>query len=256
MKKVEVFIEIPGSLNRPCALLHPHFLSFTIDISVLLGGHWWGPTKKIVQGVASDRVEKLDLSDGRLIAYARLLAPAMIRIGGTEADRVKYKPGKKAVAELYPQGAILGDTGLENNQDRKDGYEYTLTKGLWKRLHDFLKKTGMELLFTISAGLSDRDKNGVWQETNARQLIAYSVKKKYPVAAWEFGNEINGFPFIYGWSKRVTPGQYGRDLARFGHLVKSLSPESLILGPASAVWPVIGEPYPILIFTPAFCGSA
>jgi heparanase 1 len=246
MIKVEITVELPGTLDRPCRVLHPHFLSFTIDISVILGGHWWGQSKEIVQGVASDRAEKLNLKDRRLRAYARLLAPAMIRIGGTEADRVKYKPGKKAVAELYPQALIPGDNVLEDPQNHKDDYEYTLTKGLWKRLHGFIKKTGMELLFTISAGLSDRDKDGVWQETNARKLIAYSVKKKHPVAAWEFGNEINGFPFIYGWSKRITPRQYERDLARFGHLVKSLSPGSLIVGPASAVWPVIGEPYPII----------
>lgn len=249
MKNREVIIELPEPEDHPYRVLHPYFLSFTIDISVLLGGHWWGESKTIVAGVASDRAEKLNLKDQRLRAYTRLLVPAMIRIGGTEADRVKYKPGKKAVTQLYPQGAVPVKDVLEapqNGQKESQGdYEYTITKGLWKQLHVFLQKTGMELLFTISAGLGDRDTNGVWQEANARKLIAYSVKKKYPVAAWEFGNEINAFPFIHGWSKRITPNQYARDLARFGHLVKSLSPESLILGPAVAVWPLIGEPYPI-----------
>lgn len=233
-------IILPETSDCPCAVLHPHFLSFTIDISILLGGHWWGRSKKMVKGVACDRIEKLNLTDKRLRSYTRLLAPAIIRIGGTEADRVRYKPGAKAVAELDPQAA---------NRDNKnvwESYEYTLTKGLWKRLHNFLKKTGMELLFTVSAGLSDRDKNGAWQETNARKLIAYSVMKRYKVSAWEFGNEINGFPFIYGWQRRITPAQYARDFARFGNLVKSLAPESLIVGPASAVWPLIGEPYPII----------
>lgn len=38
MKKSECIIELPEPLNQPFRVLHPHFLSYTIDISVLLGG--------------------------------------------------------------------------------------------------------------------------------------------------------------------------------------------------------------------------
>jgi len=239
-------IILPDCADLPRIILKPDFLSFTIDTSLLLGGHWWGDSKKMIRGVACDRVKKLDLADKKLIAYARALSPAMLRIGGTEADRVSYKPGEKAVAEIYRQrpGAEAGtkdETGYA-----PDTHEYILKKRLWKQIHNFLEGAKMSLLFTVSAGPGDRDSSGIWQEKNARKLIAYSVKKKYRVAAWEFGNEVNGFPFIYGWKRRVTPAQYARDFARFGHLVKSLDPGSRILGPASAVWPKIGEPYPII----------
>ncbi|AEJ18243.1 glycoside hydrolase family protein [Gracilinema caldarium] len=244
-KQPIIHIKLPRSIDKPVRFLHPHFLSYTIDISLILGGHWWGSSKKMHQGVASDRVQALDLLNPRLIDFTRQLGPAMIRIGGTEADRLFYKPGEKLIQKLY--SPLLSD-----NIQRKQSHEYQLTKELWQTIHQFLDETGMELLFTISAGLADRDTDGKWIETNAQKLLAYTAKKGYKVAAWEFGNEINGFPFIYGWKHRVKPAQYIRDFARFGHLVKGLTPDSLIVGPASAVWPVIGEPYPI---TRALCKS-
>jgi heparanase 1 len=248
MKKNEraCAVILPDCADISCNILSPDFLSFTIDTSLLLGGHWWGDSKKMVKGVAGDKVKRLDLSNKRLIAYARALSPAMLRIGGTEADRVAYKPGTKAVAELFKQ-ANDGENKPEDESDYpQDAHEYVLRKGLWKKLHEFLSSAGMSLLFTVSAGPGDRDPEGRWQEENARKLIAYSVKKKNRVAAWEFGNEINGFPFIYGWGGRVSPTQYARDFARFGKLAKSLDPECRVIGPASAVWPKIGEPYPII----------
>ncbi|WP_304223177.1 glycoside hydrolase [Gracilinema caldarium] len=232
-------IDIYSSIQATQRILHPHFLSFTIDISLLLGGHWWGNTRRLVRGVAADQTQPLDLSDSQLVNLTQLLAPAMIRIGGTEADRIWYKGGKKAAAQLAPDMKMDALQGLQI-------HEYVLDKKTWKALHTFLEKTGMELLFTVSAGPADRDSQGRWQEGNALKLMAYSRKKGYRVAAWEFGNEVNGFPFIYGWKYRVKPAQYIRDFVRFGHLVKRLYPESKIIGPASAVWPLIGEPYPII----------
>ena len=93
---------LPDCTDAPSSILNPDFLSFTIDTSLLLGGHWWGDSKKMIKGVACDKVKKLDLADKKLIAYARALSPAMLRIGGTEADRVSYKPGAKAVLSVTP----------------------------------------------------------------------------------------------------------------------------------------------------------
>lgn len=238
--------QIERYLRSPCGVLHPEFLSVTIDISVLLGGHWWGESTELRQGVSVDTTVPLDLRNERLINFAQLLAPALLRIGGTEADRIWYKPGRKAAAKLFPEMEETTGEPAPDHREHRHTHEYVMTKKLWKEIHRFLDRTGMELLFTISAGPADRDEKGRWLEGNARKLMSYSKSKGFKVAAWEFGNEVNGFPFIYGWGDRVRPSQYVRDFARFGHLVKSLYPESLILGPASAVWPVIGEPYPII----------
>jgi len=246
-------VRLPGGAGGPVHVLHPEFLSFTIDTSLVMGGHWWGDSRHMEKGVASDVTGKLDFKTERLLRLAKTLSPAMLRIGGTEADRLFYKPGKKAASEFFLDGRY-DDESLHGSDQLQTlhAHEYTLKKGLWKKIHDFTASTGMSLVFTVSAGLADRDADGVWHEDNAARLIAWSVKKKFPVAAWEFGNEVNGFPFIYGWKFRVSASQYARDFARFGHLVQSLSPESKIVGPASSVWPKIGEPNPII---PTLCKS-
>lgn len=227
-------ISLPSANVKHSRELHPEYLSFTIDTSLVMGGHWWGTTKKMTMGVASDTVDRLNLADKRLIHLAGFLSPAMLRIGGTEADRLYYKPGKK------------------NLKASPDFHEYVLKKGLWSRIHSLKKKAGFSLLFTVSAGLADRDAAGTWLEKNAETFIAWSVRTRYRVEAWEFGNEINGFPFIHGLRNRVTALQYSRDFAKFGSLVRTLDPQSRVIGPASAVWPKIGEPNPIM---PRLCKS-
>ncbi len=229
-------------------LLPEDFVSLTIDTSLLLGGHWWGPSKEMRNGVAADRTGALDLDDPLLRSYARALAPAVLRIGGTEADRVWYRLGRKAARSF---GFDDPDAAFPDPQARR--HELVIDKRLWKKLHDFLSASSFSFLFTVSAGPADRDGDGAWIDANARKLIAYSVKKGLPVAAWELGNEVNGFPFIHGWKHRVSPARYARDFIRFAELVKFLDPKAKAVGPASAVWPVIGEPNPII---PRLCASA
>ncbi len=252
MEVIPVFFEIGRNIRKPLRVLPDSYLSVTIDISLILGGHWWGDSNELCRGVSVNTAMPLNLKNERLISFAKHLAPAMLRIGGTEADRIWYKPGRKAAAKLFPLAQAPQDEPVPASSKKRHFHEYVITKKLWKEIHQFLDQTGMDLLFTVSAGPADRDENGQWKEENARKLMAYSRNKGYNVAAWEFGNEVNGFPFIYGWKDRVKPSQYVRDFARFGHLVKSLYPESKILGPSSAVWPLIGEPYPLI---PRLCKS-
>ncbi|WP_148224007.1 glycosyl hydrolase family 79 N-terminal domain-containing protein [Sediminispirochaeta smaragdinae] len=229
--------------RKPIRSLPADFLSLTIDSSLLLGGHWWGKSRSFAKGVSGEQVAPLDLEHSQLVAYAAQLAPAMLRIGGTEADWVRYKMGKKALRKL--RGAKPASHRIGNSNDRP-AYELVLKKGVWKRLNRFIKESGFDLLFTLSAGPADRDSNGAWRSDNAMRLVAYSVQKGFRVAAWEFGNEVNGFPFLYGPKKRVSASQYSRDFEYFSESVKHIDPQAKIIGPASAIWPIIGEPNPII----------
>lgn len=228
----------PLEQDAPVAVLDPLYLSVTVDTSLFLGGSWWGPSRGVSAGVSLDRAEPLDLESPRLLRLARALSPASLRIGGTEADRVRYKSGGKAAKRL---GIAFGESpGAES------GHELTLGKGAWKRLHRFVKKAGFELLFNVSAGPSDRDGRGAWTEENLARLVAYSIEKRLPVAAWELGNEVNAYALIHGRGKSVGAAQYGRDFARFANLIRDAMPASLLAGPASAVWPRLGEIRPIM----------
>lgn len=121
-----------------------------------------------------------------------------------------------------------------------------LKKKLWKRINSFARTAGFKILFVVSAGPADRDEAGSWICGSARRLIAYSAKKALPVRAWELGNEINGYPFVHGFKNRVSPSQYVEDFAVFSRLVREIHPAASAVGPSSSLWPVIGEPNPII----------
>ncbi len=218
------------------AALFPGYLSLTIDTSLVLGGHWWGRAKGISRGVARDTVAPLDLCDARLVAFAKLLAPSMIRIGGTEADRVRYR-----IREKNGRKQETPDDHAAN-ADR----EMVLGKGLWKRINAFASTVGFQILFVVNAGPSQRDAEGAWMDSSARALIAYTAEKRFPVRAWELGNEVNAYPITHGFRYRVSASRYVEDFAGFSGLIRNLHPRAFAVGPASAVIPAIGEPNPIM----------
>lgn len=83
-------------------------------------------------------------------------------------------------------------------------------------------------------------------DSSARTLIAYTARKRFPVRAWELGNEVNAYPITHGFRNRVRASRYVEDFARFSRLVRKLHPGALAVGPASAVIPAIGEPNSII----------
>ena len=223
--------------TRLAALVPSDYLSLTIDVSLVLGGHWWGKARGISRGVATETVPPIDLGHPRLAAFAGRLAPAMLRIGGTEADRVGYRIGKNKGGK---RGEARGHPVAGPDQ------ELMLKKGLWKRINAFASTVGFDVLFVVSAGPGQRDATGAWMDSNARALIAYTVRKRLPVRAWELGNEVNAYPVIHGFRNQVRASRYVEDFAQFSRLVRKLHPRASAVGPASAVIPAIGEPNPII----------
>ena len=161
----------------------------------------------------------------------------MLRIGGTEADRVGYRMGRKKGAKRRDAGEIPG-TRLD--------HELLLKKKLWKRINAFSLAAGFDLLFVVSTGPAQRDASGAWNDSNTRSLIAYTARKGFAVRAWELGNEVNAYPVI------ARAQESRARIALRGGLCTVLTacPETasagLCGGPASAVIPAIGEPNPII----------
>ena len=207
----------------------PEFVSLTLDTSVVLGGHWWGPTKGTSQGLSRDRTAPLDLSQPDLSRWAEALAPAMLRMGGTEADRILYGFAREGPPEPAPVGAVLVLKGKR-----------------WDEFNRWAAARGFSVLFTVSAGPEVRDADGRWTSAGAERLLRKTVRKGYPVVAWEFGNEVNAYPFLFGLRHAVSPRQYLADFARFADLVRRLAPGTRTVGPASAIWPLVGEPNPLI----------
>ena len=233
--------------------LHPladRFLSLTIDVSLIIGGHWWGTSKGTRNGLSRHKTLPLSLEHPLLRLYTRLLGPAFLRVGGTEADRIRYgfyreAPNSSSLPSATSPSFLVSAPTPE--------HVFILKKKLWKQLADYCRSTELQLVFTIAAGPEARDTNGDWQSQDAERLLRYTARKQIPVAAWELGNEVNAYSFLWGLKNRVSTRQYSHDFENFAALCQQWTPQALRVGPASAVWPIIGEPHPLI---PGFCRSS
>ncbi len=207
------------------AKLDPRFLSVALDISQVVGGRWWSPEGNVEVGRGAQPVAAFDFERPELLRYARALAPAFLRIGGTEADHVYYDLG-----------------GAPSPPELPPGYELRMTAGQFEGLASFAESMSFDLFLTINAGPGPRAGEAAWQGGNAEQLLRFAKSAGAQVAVWELGNEVNGYWFIHGLGQQPSAEQYARDLERFGRTVKHYFPESRVAGPASAFFPVVGEP--------------
>ncbi len=97
-------------------------------------------------------------------------------------------------------------------------------------------------MMTVNCGRETRDWCGRWDPSNARELFQFDASLTKPVAVWGLGNEINGYPFVHGPRHFLSARRYCDAFALFAEEVRLTHPESRLSGPASAWWPVIGEP--------------
>ncbi len=213
------------SFDQAVARVDPKFLSFAVDTSQVVGGHWWSDDASVELGKGAKRTAPFDFERPRLRALAEALAPAYLRIGGTEADEVRYD---------------LGDGHTEAAED------LVLTRGQVDSIAGFAEAAGLRLFMTVNAGPLDRQ-DGVWLGEQAERLIAYMSQRGYPVDVWELGNEANVFWFTHGLGHHLSAAQYSKDLRRFSELVRGHFPAARVAAAGAFLWPVMGEPPPRLL---------
>lgn len=217
-------VELHVRCDQTLAQLSEPVLGFAIDTSQVVGGHWWSKDGHVEVGRGAERTSDFDFERPRLRRLARALAPARLRIGGTEADHVFY---------AQHAGSRLS---------MPEGYELVFTRSHWKHLTDFVRDVGYSLMFTINAGPGPRDSKGAWQPDNAKRLLDFARDDSVDGVVWELGNEVNAYWFIHGLSHHVDGERYAADFRRFRSLVKSRFPGARVAGPAGFLWPVVGEP--------------
>ena len=78
-------------LERLLAEVSERYLSFSVDTSQVVGGKWWNPQADRVEWSSGTvHAPVFDLTRPRLNLLTEALAPAYLRIGGSEADKVYY----------------------------------------------------------------------------------------------------------------------------------------------------------------------
>jgi len=217
-------VQVRADLSGPVFSVSPEFLSFAIDSSQVVGGKWWNPEARTAEtGSGTLKAPVFNFDRPGLDELTRALAPAYLRIGGSEADKIFYDMERES-PEIPP------------------GYHSVLTASQWDHVNSFAKRNGLKLGFTLNTGPASRNSDGAWNPANAEILLSYSQKKNYKIDIWELGNELNIFWFVHGLKSQVSTEQYALDLKKARELVLKYQPSSHFAGQGSAFWPLLGEP--------------
>ena len=197
------------------------YLSFCIDLGQIAEPtRFWNPDGS---GETTGR-PSYDFGRVRLRNLARALAPALLRIGGTEADRAFYALDGAPPARPPPP------------------YCSVLTAAHVDAVGAFAKACGLQIMFAVNAGWGARaNTNGPWEAAQARALMKYVRARGHAFVVWELGNEPNGWPFLQR-NLAVTPEAYAADLLELTNLRDAESPGSLVAAPSTAWFPsTVGE---------------
>lgn len=204
--------------KTPIACVEAHYLSFSIDISVLVGGYWWEGSNKIHKGLGALRVPPINLNNKKLDYFVKALGPAYLRVGGSEADKIHYFTA-----------------------DNDDADNLILTQQIWDDLHDFIQRNQLKFTFTFKYGLFKRREHGSWQGSEVQNLLEYTHKKGYQIDVCELGNELNAYWAFHGLTSQPKAQKLAADYATFIEQIRSNLPKCRISGPGSAFWPKLGE---------------
>ena len=206
--------------QEPLTSINTHYLSFSIDISVLAGGFWWEGSHKTHKGLGALRVPPLNLTTKKLDNLVAALGPAYLRVGGSEADKIDY----------------FDHDDPDNNPD-----SLILTYKMWDELHQFIQRNNLKFMFTFKYGLFTRQEHGSWQPCEAKKLLDYTHEKNYRIDVCELGNELNAYWAFHGLRSQPLAKKLAEDYSNFIHFIREDSPGTLISGPGSAFWPRLGE---------------
>ena len=175
------------------------FASFTIDTGSLLGNLWHSNST-------------FPFSNGYVRTLTSALSPAILRVGGTAADRCFYDVAPDSRKRFGSYGQALNATELVS-------------------LFDFARDLNLQVAFGLNGGKGPRAAHdgNAWDAANAQQLITW-VKRHCPSVqmTWELGNEPNLY-LVQGndWSLRVSGKQLAADFATLRGIV---GPETRVVG--------------------------
>ncbi|AWB68260.1 glycoside hydrolase [Saccharobesus litoralis] len=196
----------------------PEYLSFAIDISVVVGGYWWEGSQGVRKGLGTLRVPPLDLRNKKLDRLVQALGQSYVRVGGSEADKIFYF-----------------------NSPTDNEHALVLTKTMWDQLHQFIQRNQLKFVFTCKYGLFSRKEHGDWQGDEVQQLLQYSIDQGYQIDVCELGNELNAYWAFHGVRSQPGGKNLAQDYATFAEQIKCYYPQVKIMGPGSAYWPKLGE---------------
>jgi heparanase 1 len=183
-----------ATLGARNALVQPAtYVSFNLD------WHYDGEEYPAWRGCS---VANMSLSEPNLVFLAKSLAPAVLRVGGSEGDLVVYET---------PTSPCPPDPNRTL---------FCLTMARWAEINAFAAATGNKVAFGLNAMSGRTNKtcpHCPWDPTNAIDFLKYSQAQGITPAFFEFGNELT--PYV-AWE------QYAKDVLVLRGLLDSVWPDA------------------------------
>jgi len=211
-------VSVQARAGQPAARVGPRYMSIAVDIDQVVGGEFWNPDGGPPAEIPFPPYD-FDRPVLRRLTRAMLQGrPAYLRLSGTGANKTYYDMSRDPVTE--PPA----------------GYERVLTREQWDGAMRFAERLGLRVWVGINTGPGPRDDEYRWLPGNAREFLRYNVRKDYPLAVAEYGNEPNMFG-ISGIPASYTADDYARDSVRFKKLLRDVAPKVKLVGPGTFLTP-------------------
>jgi heparanase 1 len=139
----------------------------------------------------------------KIIFLAKALSPCSVRVGGTQADFMKFSPSTEDHEDSQHDNQY---DHFSTDPNKKPLMNMAMSEGQWDQLNIFVSKVGWSLIFDLNSLLR---KNGNRSPENARLLLNYSTRRGYKIAGWELGNEPDAYEHSFGYD--ITASQRADD---------------------------------------------
>lgn len=223
------FIKLDLGKLSPLRQVDKRLVSYNIEMTEVTGGTFWTRyTDAQVDGTEEFPVisdwrdmgnlqqwyDPIDLYNKRLIALAKELGTAWVRVSGTWANKTYYD------FDGHTGGVV------------PEGFQNLLTKEQWIGVLEFVKAIDGKLLVSMANCPGIHKANEPFPLDQAELLFRFSKEYGVPISAAEFTNEPNMMA-MSGLPEGYTAEDHARDHDIFGAWLKENYPECLFVGPCT-----------------------
>ena len=203
-----------GKLSR-VATVDARYQGYNIEMVEVTGGRFWAPYGGPAEEMFRQR-PPLDLTDKRLLAFAKNLGPALMRVSGTWSNNTYLE------AEGEHLSAIPA------------GYRQVLTRQQWRNVVAFSKAADAPIVTSFAVSGGTRGADGVWTTDQAQRVADLTRQEGGTLHAAEFFNEPNMPSAAEGMPKGYSADSYASEFRIFRDWAKKAMPQMKIIGPGGA----------------------
>lgn len=187
------------------------YQSYNIEMVEVTGGRFWAPFGG-PEGEIYRMRPPVDLTNPRLVAMAKHLGPAYVRVSGTWANNTYLPAEGEAVTEAPA------------------GFSQLLTRDQWRGVVAFAKATDAKIVTSFPASIGARNPDGSWNPEQAKRLIDLTRAEGSSIYGAELFNEPT-VPQFGSFPEGYAPEDFARDYRIFRDWARTYAPELKLTGP-------------------------